>query len=57
VDGTPAFFVNGRPLSGASYDGLARVVDEELQAVFEKEAGTPPGPAKEHAVTSRRAPR
>ena len=33
VDGTPALFVNGRPLSGAtSYEDLKAAVDEELAA-------------------------
>ncbi len=31
VSGTPAFFINGRPLNGAvSYDVVAKIVDEEL---------------------------
>lgn len=33
VDGTPAFFVNGRPVNGAvAYEKLAAVVREELQS-------------------------
>jgi protein-disulfide isomerase len=32
VSGTPAFFVNGRPLVGAQpYDAFAQVIDDELQ--------------------------
>jgi protein-disulfide isomerase len=32
VSGTPALFVNGRPMSGAqSYEALAKVVEEELE--------------------------
>jgi protein-disulfide isomerase len=31
ITGTPAFFVNGRPLSGAqSFEAFARVIDDEL---------------------------
>jgi protein-disulfide isomerase len=31
VDGTPAFFINGRMLSGAQpYDEFKKVIDEEL---------------------------
>lgn len=31
VSGTPAFFINGRPLNGAvGYDAVAKIVDEEL---------------------------
>jgi len=31
VTGTPAFFINGRPLSGAqSYENIAEVIDQEL---------------------------
>jgi protein-disulfide isomerase len=31
VNGTPAFFINGRPLSGAQpFDAFKRVIDEEL---------------------------
>ena len=34
VSGTPAFFVNGRPLSGAvPYQTIAKTVDEELESV------------------------
>jgi len=33
VSGTPAFFVNGRPLSGAvPYETIAKTVDEELES-------------------------
>jgi len=33
VTGTPAFFVNGRPISGAvEYEEIAKIVDEELAA-------------------------
>jgi protein-disulfide isomerase len=39
VSGTPAFFVNGRPLVGAQpFDAFAQVVDDELQR-------TPPAPS------------
>jgi protein-disulfide isomerase len=32
VSGTPAFFVNGRPLVGAQpFDAFAQVIDDELQ--------------------------
>lgn len=32
VSGTPAFFINGRPLSGAQpFDAFKRVIDEELE--------------------------
>jgi protein-disulfide isomerase len=31
VSGTPAFFVNGRPISGAQpFDAFKRIIDEEL---------------------------
>src|SRR5262249_17398539 len=31
VSGTPAFFINGRPLSGAQpFDAFKRIIDEEL---------------------------
>jgi predicted DsbA family dithiol-disulfide isomerase len=31
INGTPAFFINGRPLSGAQpYEMFARLIDEEL---------------------------
>ena len=31
VSGTPAFFINGRPLTGAQpYEAFARIIDEEL---------------------------
>ena len=31
VGGTPAFFINGRQISGAQpYDAFARVIDDEL---------------------------
>ena len=34
ITGTPAFFINGRPLSGAQpLDAFARVIDEELARV------------------------
>jgi predicted DsbA family dithiol-disulfide isomerase len=34
VSGTPAFFVNGRPLSGAvPYQTIAKTVDEELEGI------------------------
>jgi protein-disulfide isomerase len=34
VSGTPAFFINGRPLSGAqSLEAFARVIDEELARI------------------------
>lgn len=33
VTGTPAFFINGRPLGGAqSYENIAAVIDEELES-------------------------
>ena len=32
VNGTPAFFINGRPLSGAQpFDQFKRLIDEELE--------------------------
>jgi protein-disulfide isomerase len=32
VSGTPAFFINGRPLTGAQpYEAFARIIDEELK--------------------------
>ena len=32
VNGTPAFFINGRPLSGAQpFDAFKRIIDEELE--------------------------
>ena len=38
VSGTPAFFVNGRPLSGAvSYETIAKIVDEELESAGTKD--------------------
>jgi predicted DsbA family dithiol-disulfide isomerase len=41
LTGTPAFFVNGRPLSGAQpLEVFARVVEEELQRTA---AGAPAG--------------
>jgi protein-disulfide isomerase len=31
INGTPAFFINGRPLTGAQpFEMFARVIDEEL---------------------------
>ena len=33
VNGTPGFFINGRPLSGAvPYETFVRLIDEELAA-------------------------
>jgi protein-disulfide isomerase len=32
VNGTPAFFINGRILSGAQpYDAFKKIIDEELE--------------------------
>jgi len=32
VSGTPAFFINGRPLVGAQpFDAFAQVIDDELE--------------------------
>jgi protein-disulfide isomerase len=32
VNGTPAFFINGRSLSGAQpYEAFKRIIDEELE--------------------------
>ena len=43
VSGTPAFFVNGRPLVGAQpFDAFAQVIDDELQ----RAATPPPAAAK-----------
>jgi protein-disulfide isomerase len=43
VSGTPAFFVNGRPLVGAQpFDAFAQIIDDEL----ERPAASPPGAAK-----------
>jgi predicted DsbA family dithiol-disulfide isomerase len=43
VSGTPAFFVNGRPLVGAQpFDAFAQVIDDELQRL----ASSPPVAAK-----------
>jgi protein-disulfide isomerase len=40
VSGTPAFFVNGRPLVGAQpFEAFAQVIDDELQRL------SPPAPA------------
>jgi len=39
LSGTPAFFINGRPLTGAQpLEAFARVIEEELAA-----AGSPTG--------------
>ena len=33
IRGTPAFFINGRPLLGArEFEAFARIIDEELAA-------------------------
>ena len=43
VSGTPAFFVNGRPLVGAQpFDAFAQVIDDELQ----RPPGSPSAAAK-----------
>ena len=46
VSGTPAFFVNGRPLVGAQpYDAFAQVIDDELQRpAGSSPAAAPPSP-------------
>jgi protein-disulfide isomerase len=42
VSGTPAFFVNGRPLVGAQpFDAFAQVIDDELQ----RQGVAPPAPS------------
>ncbi len=39
VDGTPAFFINGRPLSGAvPLSGFASIIDDELSGSAQKQA-------------------
>jgi protein-disulfide isomerase len=44
VDGTPAFYVNGRPISGAQpFENFKAVIDEEIKKVDEAiKAGTKP---------------
>ena len=43
VSGTPAFFVNGRPLVGAQpFEAFAQVIDDELQ----RQGIAPPAEAK-----------
>jgi len=41
VTGTPAFFVNGRPLSGAQpFEAFARMIDEELARIVATQSGS-----------------
>jgi protein-disulfide isomerase len=48
VNGTPAFFINGRPLTGAvPFDAFAKVIDEELAR-----AGVPVPPPAAAKVTA-----
>jgi predicted DsbA family dithiol-disulfide isomerase len=45
VSGTPAFFINGRPLSGAQpFEAFAQVIDEELALAGRTPAGGPGAP-------------
>ncbi len=52
--GTPAFFINGRKLSGAQpIDNFKRIIDEELQkAQAAVAAGTPAGQVYEKAIAN-----
>jgi protein-disulfide isomerase len=41
VTGTPAFFINGRPLSGAQpLEAFVRVIDEELARTSDLRSGS-----------------
>ena len=52
VDGTPAFFVNGRFLSGAQpYESFAKLVEEELARA--KASGIPRAEYYETAIQKR----
>jgi protein-disulfide isomerase len=55
VDGTPAFFVNGRPVSGAQpYQNFKALIDEELKKADEAiKAGTKPEEYYEKAVVEK----
>lgn len=40
VTGTPAFFINGRPLSGAQpLEAFVRVIEEELASITDRSLG------------------
>ncbi len=40
VDGTPALFINGRPLTGAvGYEAIAEIVDDEIERAGDAESG------------------
>ena len=42
VTGTPAFFINGRPLVGAvPYESFARLIDDELARTARPPGGAP----------------
>jgi protein-disulfide isomerase len=55
VDGTPAFFVNGRPVSGAQpYQNFKALIDEELKKADDAiKAGTKPEEYYEKAVVEK----
>jgi len=47
VSGTPAFFVNGRPLVGAQpFEAFQQVIDDELQRVGRGPAAAPTASAR-----------
>jgi|RhiMethySRZTD1v2_1073278.scaffolds.fasta_scaffold87359_5 protein-disulfide isomerase len=55
VDGTPAFFVNGRPISGAQpFQNFKAVIDEEIKKADEAiKAGTKPEEYYQKAVVEK----
>jgi protein-disulfide isomerase len=55
VSGTPAFFINGRMISGAQpFENFAKVIDDELQR---KGVAVPPPPAPAAAEAKPEAPK
>lgn len=48
LSGTPSFFVNGRAVSGSSYDKIRAVIEEELQATSIRTAAASAKPVTEN---------